>query len=444
MALARPPGEELRSRIESRTARIAVVGLGQVGLALAEAFASAGYPVLGFDSDPDKVRELRTGRSSARQVPPERVAELLAGGMLDPTRDAYRLKEADAIFLCVPTPLTEAEGPDLSHVLGAGQAVRDHLRRGQLVVLESSTYPGTTEEVLRPLLEQSGLRAAQDFFLAYSPDRHDPGVSLRSARDVPRVVGGVGPASRDLAAALYGRVAEGVVTVSGARVAEASKLLESAYRAVNVGLVNELKVVFERMGIDVWEVIEAARTKPFGFHAFYPGPGLGGGGTPAHPLYLTWAARKYGVSTRFIELAGEVNAAMPAYVVNRVAEALNAEGKPLRGSRVCVLGVAYKKDVESPHRSPALAVLDLLGRRGAGVSYNDPYVPTLPGLPHGRPQLTSEALTGPFLAAQDCVVILTDHSVYQFDWVVRHAPLVVDTRNATRGLAAGACRVWKA
>jgi UDP-N-acetyl-D-glucosamine dehydrogenase len=445
MILALPPADELRSRIESRTARVAVIGLGQVGLPLAEAFASAGYMVLGFDSDPDKVRDLRTGRSSVRQIPSERVAELLTGGMLDASRDIYRLKEADAIVLCVPTPLTEAEEPDLSHVLSAGQAVRDHLRRGQLVVLGSSTYPGTTEEVLRPLLEQSGLRAGRDFFLAYSPDRHDLGDPLRSAPDVPRVVGGVDPASRDLAAALYGRVVNGVVAVSGARVAEACKLLENTYRAVNVGLVNELKVVFERMGIDVWEVIEAARTKPFGFQAFYPGPGLGGRGAPAHPFYLTWAARKYGVSTRFIELAGEVNAAMPAYVVNRVAEALNAEGKPLKGSRVCILGVAYKKDVESLHGSPSLAVLDLLSRRGARVSYNDPYVAALPAPGHCPPvRLASEALTGPFLASQDCVVILTDHSCYHFDWVVRNAPLVVDTRNATKGLAGGPCRVWKA
>jgi UDP-N-acetyl-D-glucosamine dehydrogenase len=436
--------EDLRSRIELRTARVCVVGLGYVGLPLAETFAWGGYPVLGFDIDPAKVEALKCGRSYIGHISADRVTELVHSGNFDATTEPRRFAEADVIIICVPTPLTEAREPDLSYIIGTGTALRDHLRPGQLVVLESTTYPGTTEEVLRPILEESGLKAGQDFFLAYSPEREDPGNRDFATRNIPKVVGGVNEISRDLAVAVYTPVVDGVVPVSSTQVAEACKILENTYRCVNIALVNELKGVFFKMGIDVWEVIAAAKTKPFGFHAFYPGPGLGGHCIPIDPFYLTWAARRHGVHTRFIELAGEVNTAMPERVVERVAEALNESGLPLKGSRVCVLGVAYKKDVDDPRESPAFPILELLQQRGAAISYNDPHVPHLPRMRHHTIRLESQPLTEAFLAAQDCVVIVTDHTTYDYAWLVRHAKCIVDTRNATAGAAAGSCRIWKA
>jgi UDP-N-acetyl-D-glucosamine dehydrogenase len=442
--LASSLAEQLSSRIQLRTARVAVVGLGYVGLPLAESFISSGYQVTGYDVDPEKVKKLKTGQSYIKHISPERVAELVRTGRFTPTTDPTCFAEADAIIICVPTPLTEAREPDLSYIIGTGQSIRDHLRRGQLVVLESTTYPGTTDELLRPILEETGLRAGRDFFLAFSPEREDPGNPHFSTRSIPKVVGGLDGTSRDLALALYAPVVSGVVPVSSTRVAEACKILENTYRAVNIALVNELKVVFDAMGIDVWEVIAAARTKPFGFQAFYPGPGLGGHCIPIDPFYLTWAARRYGVNTRFIELAGEVNTAMPQYVVNRVAEALNDHAKPVKGSRVCVLGVAYKKNVDDPRESPAFPIIELLQKRGAIVSYNDPHVPVLPAMRHHSIRLTSEPLTEAFLAVQDCVLIVTDHSAYKYDWIVQHTPLVVDTRNATSGVEAPEGRIRKA
>jgi UDP-N-acetyl-D-glucosamine dehydrogenase len=436
--------EELRGRLDRRDARIGIVGLGYVGLPLAETFAWGGYPVLGFDIDPDKVAKLKRGESYIGHIGAHRVAEMVGSGRFDATTDPRRFVEVDAIIICVPTPLTEAREPDLSYIVNTAQRMRPHLRAGQLVVLESTTYPGTTEDLVRPILEESGLKAGRDFFLAFSPEREDPGNKKFSTRTIPKVVGGVNALSRDLAVALYTPVVEGVVPVSSTGVAEACKILENTYRAVNIALVNELKVVFERMGIDVWEVIAAAKTKPFGFQAFYPGPGLGGHCIPIDPFYLTWAARKYGVHTRFIELAGEINTAMPEYVVGRVAEALNEEGKPLKGSRICVLGVAYKKDVDDPRESPAFEIMELLQNRGAVVSYNDPHVPRLPHMRHHDIRLDSQPLAEPFLAAQDCVVVVTDHSAYDWPWIVRHTSLLVDTRNVTAGCAAEGCRIWKA
>ena len=436
--------EQLRSRIEGRTARVAIVGLGYVGLPLAEAFAAAGFPVIGFDTDPDKIKKLKTGQSYIRHIAGERIVELLLSGRFEPTSEASCFRQADAVVICVPTPLTDAREPDLSYITGTGETLAPHLRPGQLVVLESSTFPGTTDDVLRPLLEASGLKAGRHFFLAYSPEREDPGDPRHSARVTPKVVGAADQASRDLACALYAPAVAGVVPVSSARVAEACKILENTYRAVNIALVNELKVVLDAMGVDVWEVIEAAKTKPFGFQAFYPGPGLGGHCIPIDPFYLTWAARRYGVHTRFIELAGEVNTAMPARVVARVGEALNAQGKAVKGSRVCVLGVAYKKDVDDPRESPAFPILEQLQRLGAHVSYNDPYVPRLPAMRHHSIRLDSQELTEDFLAAQDCVVVVTDHSRYNFAWIAQHAQLVVDTRNATRNAGAADGRIWKA
>jgi UDP-N-acetyl-D-glucosamine dehydrogenase len=400
--------------------------------------------VLGFDVDADKVAKLLRGESYIGHICPERVAELLAGGRFDATSDPCRFVEADAVIICVPTPLGEAREPDLSYIVRTAEALRPHLRAGQLVVLESTTYPGTTEELLRPLLEESGLKAGRDFFLAYSPEREDPGNRDFATRNIPKVVGGIDECSLRLALALYEPIVAGVVPVSGTRVAEACKILENTYRAVNIALVNELKGVFSAMGIDVWEVIEAAKTKPFGFQPFYPGPGLGGHCIPIDPFYLTWAARRYGLNTRFIELAGEVNTAMPQYVIDRVTAALNDEGKAVRGSRVCVLGVAYKKDVDDPRESPAFTILDLLQARGAVVSYNDPHVPTLPRMRHHHLRLDSQPLTPEFLAAQDCVLVVTDHSAYDYEAIVRHSRLVVDTRNATAGCRPGDGRVVKA
>jgi UDP-N-acetyl-D-glucosamine dehydrogenase len=435
--------QQLLSRIQDRTARVGIIGLGYVGLPLAETFASGGYSVLGFDVDPEKVAKLKSGKSYIGHIASERVAELLRTERFDATVDTRRFAEMDVIIICVPTPLTEAREPDLTYIVRTGESIRPRLRAGQLVVLESTTYPGTTTDLLQPLLQGSGLKAGEDFFLAYSPEREDPGNREFATRNIPKVVGGIDAASRDLAVALYEPIVDGVVPVSSTGVAEACKILENTYRAVNIALVNELKLVFDAMGIDVWEVIAAARTKPFGFQAFYPGPGLGGHCIPIDPFYLTWAARKYDVHTRFIELAGEINTGMPNYVVGRVADALNEFGKPTKGSRICILGVAYKKDVDDPRESPAFAIMELLDRRGAVISYNDPHIPNLPRMRHHRIRLNSEPLTEEFLASQDCLVVVTDHSAFDFPFILRHAKLIVDTRNVIPN-EAGSCRVWKA
>jgi UDP-N-acetyl-D-glucosamine dehydrogenase len=406
---ARGLAERLRRRVADRTARVGVIGLGYVGLPLVELFATGGFPVLGLDVDESKVGRLRAGKSYIGHIASERVAALLRSGRFEATSDFARLTDADAVVICVPTPLGQHREPDLGAVTATGRAIGKHLRPGQLVVLESTTYPGTTRDVLRPELEAGGLVAGREFFLAYSPEREDPGNPNFSAGNIPKVVGGWDETSGDLARALYGAVVPRVVPVSSCEVAEACKILENTYRAVNIALVNELKVVFERMGVDVWEVIDAARTKPFGFQAFYPGPGLGGHCIPIDPFYLTWAARRYGVHTRFIELAGEVNTGMPHHVVERVAEALNGEGKPLRGSRVLVLGAAYKPEVDDCRESPAVELMELLEERGACVSYSDPHVPDLPRLRGHTIALSSTPLSAEVLSSQDCVLIATDH-----------------------------------
>ncbi len=436
--------DELLSRIEDRTARVAIVGLGYVGLPLAETFAWGGYPVLGFDIDAEKVAKLNRGESYIGHIPRKRVGELIGSGRFEATSDPRRFADADAIVICVPTPLGEAREPDLSYIVQTANAIRPHLRPGQLVVLESTTYPGTTEDLLLPLLEKSGLKAGRDFFLAYSPEREDPGNRDFATRNIPKVVGGRTDACRKLAVALYEPIVEGVVPVSSTRVAEACKILENTYRAVNIALVNELKGVFAAMDIDVWEVIAAAKTKPFGFQAFYPGPGLGGHCIPIDPFYLTWAARRYGLNTRFIELAGEINTAMPEYVVQRVADALNDDGKSLKGSRILVLGIAYKKDVDDPRESPAFEIIEMLQAKGALLSYNDPHIPSLPPMRHHSLRMDSQPLAPEFLAEQDCVLIVTDHSAYDWDLVVENTNLVVDTRNATADCATPRARIVKA
>jgi UDP-N-acetyl-D-glucosamine dehydrogenase len=436
--------DRLRGRLKARTATVGVVGLGYVGLPLAEAFAASGFPVRGFDVDDDKVARLNRGESYIRHIPAERVAELLKTERFHATADPTVFEEVDVVVICVPTPLTAAREPDLSYIVATGKMLARHLRAGQLVVLESTTYPGTTEELLKPILEQSGLRAGHDFFLAFSPEREDPGNAAFSCRTIPKVVGGVNEPSRELAVQFYGAVVEKVVSVSSTRVAEACKILENTYRAVNIALVNELKVVFEAMGIDVWEVIAAAKSKPFGFQAFYPGPGLGGHCIPIDPFYLTWAARRVGVNTKFIELAGEVNTQMPNYVLQRVAMALNDHGKPLKGSNICVLGVAYKKNVDDPRESPAFTILEALEAKGAVVAYHDPFIPVLPAMRHHAIRLGSQPLTPTFLQAQDCVVVVTDHDGVDYGLVVEHSRLVVDTRNVTNGIESAGCQIVKA
>jgi UDP-N-acetyl-D-glucosamine dehydrogenase len=437
--------ESLLSRIQKKTAQVGIIGLGYVGLPLARAFSAKGYAVLGFDIDAHKVRRLREGNSYLGHIPDSVIEEMVRNGF-EATDNFARLNEPDAILICVPTPLTETREPDLTYVVNSAKAIAERLRTGQLVVLESTTYPGTTRDVVLPVLEAGGgLRASKDFFLAFSPEREDPGNPNFSAPTIPKVVGGLDESSLELAATLYGQAMVRVVRVSSPEVAEACKILENTYRAVNIALVNELKVLYDRMGIDVWEVIDAAKTKPFGFQAFYPGPGLGGHCIPIDPFYLTWVARKYGLSTRFIELAGEINTSMPAYVVDRTADALNEQGKPIKNSKITLLGMAYKKDVDDARESPGFEVMELLLEKGACVQYHDPHIPRLPRIRrHPHLDMVRQDLTVEYLQAQDCVIILTDHSYYDWSYIVQHAPLVVDTRNATRAVRNGTSNIVRA
>jgi UDP-N-acetyl-D-glucosamine dehydrogenase len=431
------PFTTLRNRIEARTARIGIIGLGYVGLPLARTFIAGGYPVLGFDVDPDKVAKILRSESYIGHIDSECLRDMREKGF-EATTNFIRMAEADAVIICVPTPLTESREPDLTYIVLSAEAVAKTLRPGQLIVLESTTYPGTTRKIVLPILEATGLRAGEDFFLAFSPEREDPGNPNYSTPTIPKVVGGLDSHAGDLACALYGHAVVSVIRVSSPEVAEACKILENTYRSVNIALVNELKVLFDRMEIDVWEVIDAAKTKPFGFQAFYPGPGLGGHCIPIDPFYLTWVARQYGLTTRFIELAGEVNTAMPAYVVAKVADALNEASKPLKGSKVLLLGMAYKKNVDDARESPGFEILELLLKKGATVEYNDPHIPILPDMRHyPNLRLRSQSLTPQYLRSQDCVVVVTDHSAYDWAWIVENAGLIVDTRNATRGLSCG-------
>jgi UDP-N-acetyl-D-glucosamine dehydrogenase len=438
-----------RARLETlladKTARVGVIGLGYVGLPLIRAFIKAGFRTLGFDVDANKVQQLLAGQSYIRHIPSEWIGDCVARKVFEPTADLRRLAEADALLICVPTPLDQSRDPDLVYVETTVRQIAEVLRPGQLVVLESTTYPGTTREVVLPILAATGLKAGEDFFLAYSPEREDPGNPRFSAEKIPKVVGGIDTASRDLAQRLYAAAVVEVVPVSSCDVAEACKILENTYRSVNIAMVNEMKVLFDRLGIDIWEVIDAAKSKPFGFQPFFPGPGLGGHCIPIDPFYLSWVARKHGMSTRFIELAGEINRAMPQYVVHRLVEALNEQSKPLRGSKVLLLGVAYKKDVDDPRESPSFALMEMLLAGGAELSYNDPHIARLPAMRHYRvPDMTSVKLTPELLASQDCVLIATDHSAYDYATIVHHARLVVDTRNATRDVVADREKIRKA
>jgi UDP-N-acetyl-D-glucosamine dehydrogenase len=413
-------------RIKSKEARIGVIGLGYVGLPLAVEFASAGFDVTGFDVDPTKIAQISAGNSYIPDVPERDLRWAVNAGRFRATDDMSQLRAMDAIDICVPTPLRKTRDPDLSYVVKAVEAVAAELRPGQLVVLESTTYPGTTEEVVRPMLEAGGLKAEIDFFLAFSPERVDPGNAQFTTASIPKVVGGVGPASTDAATALYRSVVATVVPVTSTRVAEMVKLLENTFRAVNIGLVNEIALMCHKMDINVWEVIDAAKTKPFGFMPFYPGPGLGGHCIPIDPYYLSWKARQTGFECRFIELAGHVNSAMPAYVVQRVADALNSVKKPLNGSRVHLFGVAYKRDVNDVRESPAIDIMELLARRGAAVTYTDPFVPCMN---HEGQVLQSVPFERALEMPHDCAVVTTDHAVFDYARIAELS-LVVDTRNA--------------
>jgi UDP-N-acetyl-D-glucosamine dehydrogenase len=427
--------------------KVGVIGCGYVGLPLGLRFAEAGHRVKGFDVDPDKVSKLNEGQSYIGHIPSTKIQQHVRSKHFSATTDFSCLADMDAVVICVPTPLDQRREPDLSYVEQTARSIQPHLQRGQLIVLESTTYPGTTEELVLPILEQSGLRCpiaqgpdaehiATDFFLAFSPEREDPGNKQYGLAQIPKVVGGVNPPSGRAAVSLYAQIVARVVPVSTTRAAEMAKLLENIFRCVNIALVNELKQMSLRMGIDIWEVIDAAATKPFGFMPFYPGPGLGGHCIPVDPYYLSWKAREYDFATRFIELAGEVNTAMPYNVVEAIGKALNDRQKALKGSRILVLGVAYKKDVDDLRESPTLKIMQLLIERGARVEYNDPYFPQLHKMRHyDYSQMKSVELTPANLAAFDCTVIATDHSSYDYPAIVEAAPLIVDTRNATRRIA---------
>ncbi len=435
----------LQAKLDDQSALVGIVGLGYVGLPLAQAFIDAGYRVLGFDVDNSKVEKLLAGESYIGHLSSEWVTRCIEEKLFEPTASMKRLAEPDAILICVPTPLSESRDPDLSYVESTAEQIATRLRPGQLVVLESTTYPGTTRDVMLPILSKSELTCGEDYFLAYSPEREDPGNPDFTAGGIPKVVGGYDQASAKLAENLYGKAVSQVIPVASCEVAEACKVLENTYRAVNIALVNELKKLFDHIGIDVWDVIEAAKTKPFGFQAFYPGPGLGGHCIPIDPFYLSWVARKNDMPTRFIELTGEVNTSMPEYVVQRVARALNDAEKSVKGSKICILGMAYKRDVDDPRESPSFRLLELLAEQGAQVTYSDPHIPHLPSMRHFNvPDLYSSDLTQAYLGSQDCVLISTDHSAFDYELIGRHSKLIVDTRNAMHRVAAPKATVVKA
>jgi len=423
--------QALIDAIVKREARCGIIGLGYVGLPLALEFARAGFRTTGIDVDERKIEAIRSGRSYIVDVSDEEIAEQVAAGRLIATSDFASIRDLDTVNICVPTPLRKTKDPDLTHVVSAVNQIQQHLRRGQLVILESTTYPGTTEEVVQPALEASGLLVGRDFALAFSPERIDPGNPLFNTRNIPKVVGGVTPRCTEIARMLYAQCVESVVAVSSPRVAEMVKLLENTFRSVNIGLVNEIALMSNALGIDVWEVIEAAKTKPFGFMAFYPGPGLGGHCIPIDPFYLSWKAKMNGFEPRFIELAGHINESMPRFVVDKITDALNRHSKSIRGSRIHVLGVAYKAGVNDVRESPALNVMKILHDKGAILSYSDPYVPAIR---EGGLSLDALPAGNGYLADIDCVVVLTDHREFDYQAAARSAPLIVDTRNALKGL----------
>jgi UDP-N-acetyl-D-glucosamine dehydrogenase len=427
-------GSQLSPKIQNGSAIVGVIGLGYVGLPLMHAFHNAGFHVVGFDVDPKKIAALRRGENYLKHLGPNMVKEMVSAGRFDVTDDFARLAEPDVIISCVPTPLGTHLEPDLSYVEKTAEDIAKTLRKGQLIVLESTTYPRTTREIMLPKFEAKGLRCGEDFYLAYSPEREDPGRKDFSTQSIPKLVGGIDPPSTEVATALYRKAIKDVIPVSSAEVAESAKLLENIYRAVNIALVNEMKMVLDAMGIDVWEVIDAAKTKPFGFQAFYPGPGLGGHCIPIDPFYLTWKAREVGLPTRFIELAGEVNRAMPDYVVRRLVLAMNDRGKAVKGSRILVLGLAYKPDVDDVRESPSFELIEKLEALGAHVDYNDPHVPATHKMRHHDLQMRSVALSPESLKQYDCVLVATHHKAYDWQQIADNAKLIVDTRGAMRNV----------
>jgi len=436
--------KQLLESIESKSAVIGVVGLGYVGLPLVREFTRGGAKVIGFDVDPSKVKALAAGKSYIEHIPSTTVKEMVRSGRFEATTDFKTLKKADCILICVPTPLNKMREPDMTYVEATAETISANLRKGQLVILESTTYPGTTREVMLPILEKSGLKVGKDFFLAYSPEREDPGRKDYTTKTIPKVVGGYDANSLKAAKACYEIAIDTVVPVSSCEAAEAAKILENTYRCVNIALVNELKTMFDRMGIDVWEVIRAAATKPFGFTAFYPGPGLGGHCIPIDPFYLSWKAREFGLTTRFIELAGEINVGMPEWVIHKLMEALNDRKKPLKGSKVLVLGLAYKKDIDDVRESPSLELIEMLKHRGAKVDYNDPHCPRTHKMREYDLRMTSKKLSPQMLAGYDAVLISTDHSSYDYQMIVDSAQLVLDTRNACKDVKRGKSKIVKA
>src|SRR3990172_6685784 len=437
--------DKLMSGLQKKTARIGVIGLGYVGLPIVLRFCEERFQVIGFDVDQEKVKSLKAGRSYIRHIPSAKIASLVRGSKasFSATSDMSRLSEADVLIICVPTPLSDKREPDLSYVEETAREIAKRLRPGQLISLESTTYPGTTDELVLPLFTSKGLKAGSDFFLVFSPEREDPGRIDFTTKTTPKIVGGVTPRCLKLGSELYSKIVDRVVRVSDTRVAEMSKLLENIYRSVNIALVNELKMLCDRMGIDIWEVINASRTKPFGYQAFYPGPGLGGHCIPIDPFYLTWKAREYNFSTRFIELAGEINTNMPYYVVKRTIYALNDQGKSIKGAKILILGLAYKKDVDDARESPSLKLIELLKEKGAEVDYNDPYIPLPPRMRKYKLTKGSVPLEAETLKGYDCVVIATDHSGYDPEFLVENSKLIIDTRNLIRN-SAGSGRVIKA
>lgn len=415
----------------SKNALIGIVGLGYVGLPLMLRYNDIGYRVLGLDVDEEKVAQLNAGKSYIEHIQSEKVARARKSGF-EATADFSRVGECDALILCVPTPLNKYREPDMSYVISTADSLRPHLRPGQVVSLESTTYPGTTEEELLPRIQEGGLKVGENIFLVYSPEREDPGNPNFETRTIPKVIGGHTPACLEVGIALYEQAIDQVVQVSSTKAAEMTKLLENIHRAVNIGLVNEMKIVADRMGIDIFEVVDAAATKPFGFTAYYPGPGLGGHCIPIDPFYLTWKAREYGLHTRFIELSGEVNQAMPEYVVSKLMDGLNESSKALKGSRVLVLGIAYKKNVDDMRESPSVEIMELLEAKGCNVSYSDPHVPTFPKMREHHFDLSSEALTAENLASFDAVILATDHDKFDYELIRQHANLIVDSRGKYR------------
>lgn len=441
---------ELKKKIENKSSKIGIIGLGYVGLPLGLAFAAKDFDVLGFDLDENKITLLNDGKGYLKHIGEEKIKNAVSSGKLEATSDFSRLPEVDAIIICVPTPLTEHREPDMSYVKNTAKVVAEYLRKEQLVVLESTTYPGTTEELLLPLLEEaknSGNKnfvVGKDFYLAFSPEREDPNNPDYTTASIPKVIGGVTPQCLDVVKTLYDQVIVNTVPVSSPRVAEATKLLENIFRSVNIALVNELKMVFDKMDIDVWEVIEAASTKPFGFKAFYPGPGLGGHCIPIDPFYLTWKAREFELNTKFIELAGEINTYQPYYVIEKSMEVLNKFKKAINGSKVLILGAAYKKDIDDMRESPSLKLIEILRERGAEVDYHDPLVPSLPRMRRYNYDMESVELTKENVAGYDLVILSTAHSSFDYKLVAENAKIIVDTRNAFQSRSIKSGNIFKA